>query len=103
MKGKLLTLVLGISLLLAGCNWMEGSYASVEPYMENSNRDDKSIVSVSDYQDICDALNAMVESCVESRTLSLAGFGDNDATEDLNKAVRTVLTTNPVTVMATRR
>jgi len=96
MKGKLLAFMLGLSLLLAGCSWMEGSYASVEPYMEESVRDDKSIVAVSDYRDIYEALCAMVESCLESRTLSLADFSDPDVAGKLDRAVKAVKNSNPV-------
>ena len=36
MKIRMIVLLIGISLLLGGCGWMDGSYVSVTPHQEQA-------------------------------------------------------------------
>lgn len=93
---QLIPLLLALALLLSGCGWMEGSYASVEPYLQSDDREDQGITSVSSYQEVREALISMIENAVDSRTLSLADFNSNHVETNLDLAIRSVLTNTPV-------
>ena len=97
---RLLIPILCIVLLLSGCRWMRGSYASVVPYAQQEDRYDKGIISVSTYQEMRAALVEMVENGEDSRTMSLVDFDSDLVETNLILAIRNVLKTNPVAAYA---
>ena len=93
---RLLIPILCVVLLLSGCRWMQGSYASVVPYAQQEDRYDKGITSVSSYQEMRSALIQMIENGEDSRTLSLVDFNSSQVETNLVLAIRNVRSATPV-------
>ena len=75
MNRSMIALVVMLCLLMTGCSsWMDGHYASLEPYMEQSHKSDDEIPAVSNRGGMRFELTSMVESAVESRTISVANM-----------------------------
>ena len=97
---RLLIPILLLVLLLSGCGWMQGSYASVVPYDQQADRSDKGITAISTYQELRSALNQMIENGEDSRTLSLVDYQSEQVESNLKQAIRNVLSSNPVAAYA---
>ena len=93
---RILLFALCIALLLSGCGWMGGSYASVEPYDKEQNRKEQGITSVSSYQEVRSALIQMVKNAEDTRTLSLVDFNSDQVETNLQLAIRSVLNSDPL-------
>lgn len=93
---RLLIPILCVVLLLSGCRWLQGGYASVVPYAQQEDRYDKGITSVSSYQEMRSALIQMIENGEDSRTLSLVDFNSSQVETNLVLAIRNVRSATPV-------
>ena len=83
MKRSVISVAVALCLLMTGCSsWMDGHYASVEPYMEQSQKNDDGIPTVSNRDGMRIELTNMVESAVESRTISVENM-DISLVEDI--------------------
>ena len=74
MKQKLLPLLLVLSLLLTGCGWMDGRYSSVTPHLEQRQDTQPEVIVASDYLDLMDALEEMIQSGSESGVINVADY-----------------------------
>ena len=74
MKQKLLPLLLALSLLLTGCGWMDGRYSSVTPHLEQRQDTQPEVIVASDYLDLMDALEEMIQSGSESGVINVADY-----------------------------
>ena len=98
---RILALILALCLLLGGCsNWTDGSYSSVTPHTEPSNRGQKTTISVYSYADLTAALGSIIESGTESGILSLQYGTDETNRRDVELAVREVQNRNPYAAYA---
>ena len=79
MKQKLLPLLLALSLLLTGCGWMDGRYSSVTPHLEQRQDTQPEVIVASDYLDLMDALEEMIQSGSESGVINVADYPSFDA------------------------
>ncbi len=101
MKKGVTASVLALCLLLTGCSfWMNGHYASVEPYMGQNRKEEEGIVSVSSSQEMRKALEDMVSSAVESRTLSVQNMASETVGENIQRAIQNVLKNYPIAAYA---
>lgn len=88
MKKQIILFVI-LGLLLSGCgSWMDGEYHSVTPHTDQGSREEEEITAVSNYSDICSALEDMVRSAVESGILSVEDYDNNRLEGDMELAVR---------------
>lgn len=93
--------VMALCLLLTGCSsWMDGHYASVEPYMEQSYKTDDEITSVGNRGGIRAVLTDMVESAMESRTISVENMDAALVEELMQKEIQYLLQNNPAAAYA---
>ena len=71
-KVRILLLCSAICVLLCGCNfWLEDSYVSVKPYhVQNANKENE-VISADSYMGIREALEAIVEDCVQSAVIAV--------------------------------
>lgn len=77
---KIVTLVLLLAFLLSGCSkWMDGEYHSVKPHTSDGIKLSEDKVTVSDYNELRDALVEMVTTGRQQSTFYINGF-------DLEKA-----------------
>ena len=93
---RFLILLLCLTLLLSGCGWMAGSYASVVPYDQDDNRSDKGIMAISTYQELRSSLIQMIESGEDRMTLSLVDYPANQVENNMKQAIRNLMSTNPI-------
>lgn len=93
---RFLILLLCLTLLLSGCGWMAGSYASVVPYDQDDNRSDKGIMAISTYQELRSSLIRMIESGEDRMTLSLVDYPANQVENNMKQAIRNLMSTNPI-------
>ena len=94
-------LIMALCLLLSGCSfWTDGSYSSVKPHKEQANQGEKPAEEVSDYQELMEALEALVESGAESGMLSMQYDGEDIARSDMDKAIREICRNNPFAAYA---
>lgn len=90
-----------LCLMLSGCSsWMDGHYASVKPHMEQKPQDDGEITAVSNSQEIREALTSMIESAVESRTLSVENMPSGALDNNIQRAIQYTLNNNPIAAYA---
>ena len=98
---KMTALFIALCLLLSGCSfWTDGSYSSVKPHKEAANQGEKPAEEVSDYMELMDALEALVESGGESGMLSMQYDGEDAARADMDKAIREIQQNNPFAAYA---
>lgn len=98
---KMTALLMVLCLLLSGCSfWTNGSYSSVEPHKEPANQGEKPAENVSDYEELMDALESLVESGAESGMLSMQYDGEDVARADMDKAIRDIRQNNPFAAYA---
>lgn len=96
MKKQIILLAL-LSLLLSGCgSWMNGEYYSVTPHTDQGSREEEEITAVSNYADICSALEDMVRSAVESGILSVEDYDNDRLVANMDLAVRHIKGTFPL-------
>ncbi len=101
MNRSVIAVVVILCLLMTGCSsWMDGHYASVEPYMENSQKNDDGIPSVSNRGGMRAELNNMVESAVESRTISVENMDAAFVEDIMQKEIQYLLQNNPIAAYA---
>lgn len=93
---KIVALLIGLCLLLSGCSfWTDGSYSSVNPHKEQANQGEKPAEDVSDYKELMDALESLVESGAESGILSMQYDEEEAACTDMDRAISDICQTNP--------
>lgn len=93
---RLTTLILALSLLLTGCGWLDGSYASVTPHQQNTGNEEIGLEAAENYLQLRRALENMVISGVESRVISLENFRQDQISDSMELARRYVKTTFPM-------
>lgn len=96
MRKGIPVLLLALCLVLSGCtSWMDGSYSSVHPYLEQNQQPDGQIISVSTYSQLRDALVDMVENGRENVLLNVAQIPQDRIPSNMQRATNYVMETNP--------
>lgn len=101
MNGRMIIWAAVLCLLLTGCSsWMDGHYASVEPYLEQGHKNDDGMPSVGNRDGIRTELTSMVESATESRTISVESMDIAIVEEIMQKEIAYLLQNNPAAAYA---
>lgn len=96
-----LTWILMLCLILSGCSsWMDGHYASVEPYKEQGYKGEDGIPSVSNRGGIRAELTKIVEDAAESRTISIVNMDIAQAEEYMRAEIQYLLQSNEIAAYA---
>lgn len=96
MKGKILILLLTVSLLLCGCSLFEGSYVHVTPYLEQTAQNRSEAVSASNYRQLRSVVEAMVGQGLETGVIHVADFDQRLVEKHMNAVAFHVRETYPV-------
>lgn len=98
---KIMIPVLVLCLLLSGCSsWMNGHYASVEPYKEQAHKEEDEIPSVSNRGGIRAELENIVQSAAESRTIIIEKMDIEQAEEYTRAEIQYLLQNNEIAAYA---
>jgi len=90
MKRKIVALALLAALLLTGCSWMDGSYVYVEPYVIQGAEVHADSVSVSDYGELLQVLEQLVDSGTETCTIDIGDFNKKEPASFITAACRNI-------------
>lgn len=94
---KLAVILLALCLLLSGCNtWMDGAYHWKEPHQQMDEEMELSEIPVSNYSEMRQALEAMVEEAAEVGTLSVANYDRDRVESNLQLASRHIMGSFPL-------
>lgn len=93
-------MLLTVSILLTGCNWMDGSYISVKPHREQDTFNEQKTVSASNYNELRAALEKMVQSGTESTVINVARYAHASLDNAIGNAARYIQSVYPLGVYA---
>lgn len=96
MRLRLIVLALGCSLLLGGCGWPDGSYHSVTPHREQTGAIRTENMTVSNYQELTDAMEAVISKGTENCVINVVNYETDMLTVDLANASRYIRNVYPV-------
>lgn len=90
MKKQILALSLLLALLLTGCGWMDGEYVYVEPYVGQGNETHAGNVSASNYGELLQVLERLVNAGTETCTIDIGDFDKDDPASFITAACRNI-------------
>ena len=93
---RLLPLMLAFCLLLTGCGWLDGSYASVTPHRQQTGGSEATIETADSYLQLRTALENMILSGTESSVISVGGIPQERLPDFLEMALRYVKESFPM-------
>ena len=101
MKRKAFAVILLTSLLLSGCGSMlNGEYIWTEKYEPPQSQTGGEYVLISNYLQLQNALEDMVENGVVRRVFSVVGYVTDDQDADFSSAVKELKSTHPIAAYA---
>ncbi len=96
MKLRLTVFFLVFSLMLTGCSWPDGSYHSVTPHREQSGSLRTENLIASNYAELLDAMEAVVEKGAETSIINAVDYDPEVLQIHLTNAVRHIRQVYPV-------
>lgn len=93
---RLAILFAALCLILSGCGWLDGTYASVTPHHQQSVEENDSLEVAENYLQLRTALENMVSAGVESRVISVVDFRQEQLADSMDMAVRYVKNSYPI-------
>lgn len=93
---RVVPLVLALCLLLTGCGWMDGSYASVTPHRQPTGDKESQVETADNYLQLRTALENMVDAGQESHVFSVEAIDESKLMDFLDMAVRYVKNNYPM-------
>lgn len=98
---RLMVVLCVISCLLSGCSgWLDGSYHSVTPHTDSNNPIDTENLSAGDYDTLLSILSRIIQSGVESSTISIPQYDQESIARDMEKAILFTMTYDPIAAYA---
>ena len=92
----LIALLAGISLLLGGCGWMDGSYVSVTPHQESSGSIRTENLTVSNYDELLECMKDVVSKGMETCVINVVNYKQDYLELNVANAVRNIQKVYPV-------
>ena len=93
---KVLALLLAICLLLSGCGWMDGSYASVTPHRIKDQPQEQAMPSVRNITQLKDALAKLVEQGAQTGRFSVEEFHSSALADSMDMAIEEIQAKHPI-------
>lgn len=88
MKGRMICVVLIVSMLLSSCSWMGGSYVSVTPHREQLSGVQSDSLTAATYSELRSLLSELTEAGAESAVIYVPEYDQNDLEQGMEDAVR---------------
>ncbi len=97
MKTSVIAWILILCMGLSGCSlWLDSSNYSVTPHLEQRDTDDKEILQVTNYEQMCAALTNLIDSRSTSGIISVAEYPQGQGYSDMQKAVNYAKKNHPM-------
>ena len=96
MKLRLISMLLVCTLVLTGCSWPNGSYHSVTPHREQTGNIRTENMTVSNYEELAAAMEAVVSKGTESSIINAVNYDPKKLEADLGKAGRYIRQVYPI-------
>lgn len=96
MKGKIMALLLALSLLLSGCGLLDGSYLSKTPHREQRQSQLPDTMSASNYEELMTALEEMVSHGSENATINVESYPSGAVKSGMAIAINHAKHTYPI-------
>ena len=96
MKLRLIMLLLATALLLGGCSWPDGNYHSVTPHREQSSSIRTENLTVSNYDELVQAMEAIVSKGTETCVINTVNYDSEMLEKDLSETVYYIRRLYPV-------
>ena len=93
---KRIGILLALCLLLSGCSLMDGEYLSVTPHELPITGNQTTIISVSNYWELKDVLESMVQAGTETTVISVAKYNQKLVDNGIKAAVQYVKESYPL-------
>ena len=97
MMRRLTALLLAACLLLSGCStWMDGSYVSITPHMEQQNNQNQNLNWISDVDELYEAICTMVNSGRASDLFYIRNYGPKTVSVDMRQVEYRIKSEDPI-------
>lgn len=96
MKIRIFALAVGISLLLGGCGWLDGSYVSVTPHQEQTASVRTENLTVSNYEELLKTMEDVVSKGTESCVINVVNYDQDNLEINVSNAVQRIRRIFPV-------
>lgn len=96
MRIRVITLFLLCILGMSGCSWMDGSYHSVTPHREQSAVLRTENLTVSNYEELLDAMEAVVSKGTQSSIINVVNYDAFQLEENLPNASHHIRKVYPI-------
>ena len=98
---RVIPVILLVAMLLTGCSgWLDASYHNVIPMQPEGNYSDSHLTAVSNYLELIRSLQDLVASGTKSAIISVSNYDRTKIEQDIKRAIKEVLTTDPVAAYA---
>lgn len=103
MKLRILWMLAALGILLCGCSWMDGYYVSVTSYQEHLSANQSGDASASDYLELRDALENLVDAGLEEAVINVAEYKQEMVERGIKTAVHYIEELYPLGAYAVDR
>lgn len=100
MKRRAICFLLVLCSLLCGCSWLEGNYHNVTPHRVKTENAQVEAVSASNYRQLCDALEEMIETGTESSVINVSAYNQSLLENGIEMAASYAVSDFPIGVYA---
>ena len=103
MRLRILWMLAALSILFCGCSWMDGYYVSVTSYQEHLSANQSGDASASDYLELRDALENLVDAGLEEAVINVAEYKQEMVERGIKTAVHYIEELYPLGAYAVDR
>lgn len=96
MKRRLLTLLFVLSILLTGCNWMDGEHVSVTPHRIHTQTVSDIKLSASNEKELRTALSDLIATGKEKGVIFVGGYDQGQVEQGMEQALEHTLSMTPL-------
>lgn len=99
-----LLMMLTVSLLLSGCSGIrDGHFHMVEPYGPESDQPGSQNISVTNFDELCQALADLIKQGIKNQAISFAQYDQEKLDQDMRRAIWQLQTYDPITAYAVEK
>ena len=93
---RVLTMILAVSILLSGCSFWDGHYHNAAPHTQGQADSSGGKIRVSNYVELRDALEQLVEQCAQKCVIYTVGIAEENMEKYMQMATAYAQNNNPI-------